>query len=231
MHARSQGKVSAADRRSGSRSAAASARSSTTASRPRRTSRTPPGLQVVACSNPVDAYCMIQQAIACRRPGHLLRAQAPLLGEGRASTSRRRSPTRTPLHRRRVVREGTDVTVAGVRADGEDLPGGRDRRRGGGRSRSRSSTCARCRRSTSTPSRASVRRRPAGWSSCTRRRCSSASAPRSPPGSPSSASTRLEAPVLRVGGFDTPYPPRRLEEEYLPDLDRVLDAVDRSLAF
>jgi 2-oxoisovalerate dehydrogenase E1 component beta subunit len=41
----------------------------------------------------------------------------------------------------------------------------------------------------------------------------------------------LEAPVLRVAGFDTPYPPSRLEEEYLPDLDRVLDAVDRTLAF
>jgi 2-oxoisovalerate dehydrogenase E1 component beta subunit len=41
----------------------------------------------------------------------------------------------------------------------------------------------------------------------------------------------LESPVLRVGGFDTPYPPSRIEEEYLPDLDRVLDAVDRSLAY
>jgi 2-oxoisovalerate dehydrogenase E1 component beta subunit len=41
----------------------------------------------------------------------------------------------------------------------------------------------------------------------------------------------LEAPVIRVGGFDTPYPPSRIEEEYLPDLDRVLDAVDRSLAY
>ena len=41
----------------------------------------------------------------------------------------------------------------------------------------------------------------------------------------------LQAPVLRVGGFDTPYPPSRLEEDFLPDLDRVLDAVDRSLAF
>ena len=40
----------------------------------------------------------------------------------------------------------------------------------------------------------------------------------------------LEAPVLRVGGFDTPYPPSRIEEDYLPDLDRVLDAVDRALA-
>jgi pyruvate dehydrogenase E1 component beta subunit len=41
----------------------------------------------------------------------------------------------------------------------------------------------------------------------------------------------LEAPVLRVGGFDTPYPPSRIEEEWLPNLDRVLDAVDRSLAY
>ncbi|WP_374105382.1 alpha-ketoacid dehydrogenase subunit beta [Streptomyces sp. ISL-36] len=40
----------------------------------------------------------------------------------------------------------------------------------------------------------------------------------------------LEAPVLRVGGFHTPYPPSRLEDEYLPGLDRVLDAVDRALA-
>jgi pyruvate dehydrogenase E1 component beta subunit len=41
----------------------------------------------------------------------------------------------------------------------------------------------------------------------------------------------LESPVLRVGGFDTPYPASRIEEDYLPDLDRVLDAVDRSLEF
>jgi len=41
----------------------------------------------------------------------------------------------------------------------------------------------------------------------------------------------LEAPVLRVAGMDVPYPPSRLEEDYLPDLDRVLDAVDRSLAY
>ena len=40
----------------------------------------------------------------------------------------------------------------------------------------------------------------------------------------------LEAPVLRVGGFDTPYPASRIEEEWLPDVDRILDAVDRTLA-
>ena len=41
----------------------------------------------------------------------------------------------------------------------------------------------------------------------------------------------LEAPVLRVTGFDIPYPAARVEEEYLPDLDRVLDAVDRSFGW
>jgi pyruvate dehydrogenase E1 component beta subunit len=41
----------------------------------------------------------------------------------------------------------------------------------------------------------------------------------------------LEAPVLRVTGFDAPYPPSKLEEDFLPDLDRVLDAVDRSLGW
>ncbi|MBT2386084.1 alpha-ketoacid dehydrogenase subunit beta [Streptomyces sp. ISL-11] len=41
----------------------------------------------------------------------------------------------------------------------------------------------------------------------------------------------LEAPVLRVGGYHAPYPPSRLEDEYLPGLDRVLDAVDRALAY
>ncbi|MFT4109830.1 alpha-ketoacid dehydrogenase subunit beta [Propionicimonas sp.] len=41
----------------------------------------------------------------------------------------------------------------------------------------------------------------------------------------------LQAPVLRVTGYDLPYPPSRVEDRYLPDLDRVLDAVDRSLAY
>ena len=41
----------------------------------------------------------------------------------------------------------------------------------------------------------------------------------------------LEAPVLRVSGFDTPYPPAKLETIYLPDADRVLEAVDRSMSY
>lgn len=40
----------------------------------------------------------------------------------------------------------------------------------------------------------------------------------------------LEAPVLRIGGYATPYPPARMEHAYLPDLERVLDGVDRVLS-
>ena len=41
----------------------------------------------------------------------------------------------------------------------------------------------------------------------------------------------LEAPVERVTGYDIPYPPSKLEHLHLPDLDRVLDGVDRVLAY
>jgi 2-oxoisovalerate dehydrogenase E1 component beta subunit len=41
----------------------------------------------------------------------------------------------------------------------------------------------------------------------------------------------LEAPVLRVGGFHMPYPVAKVEEQYLPDIDRLLEALDRSLAY
>jgi pyruvate dehydrogenase E1 component beta subunit len=30
-----------------------------------------------------------------------------------------------------------------------------------------------------------------------------------------------------VTGLNTPYPPAKLEEHFVPDLDRMLDAVDR----
>lgn len=37
----------------------------------------------------------------------------------------------------------------------------------------------------------------------------------------------LQAPPVRVTGFDVPYPPSKLEKHHLPDLDRILDGVDR----
>ncbi len=40
----------------------------------------------------------------------------------------------------------------------------------------------------------------------------------------------LEAPIVRVTGLDTPFP-YTLESEYLPDADRILDAVERVVTF
>jgi 2-oxoisovalerate dehydrogenase E1 component beta subunit len=41
----------------------------------------------------------------------------------------------------------------------------------------------------------------------------------------------LRAPGVRVAGYHVPYPPARIEEDYRPSVDRVLDAVDRVLGF
>lgn len=41
----------------------------------------------------------------------------------------------------------------------------------------------------------------------------------------------LEAPVIRVGGFHTPYPASRSEHHDLPDVDRILDGIDRALEY
>ncbi len=40
----------------------------------------------------------------------------------------------------------------------------------------------------------------------------------------------LEAPVLRATGFDTPYPPARLEKLWLPGVDRLLDCVHKAMS-
>ena len=40
----------------------------------------------------------------------------------------------------------------------------------------------------------------------------------------------LEAPIQRVCGYDIPYPPARVEDQYLPEIDRVLDAIERTFA-
>jgi pyruvate dehydrogenase E1 component beta subunit len=41
----------------------------------------------------------------------------------------------------------------------------------------------------------------------------------------------LHAPISRVAGYDMPYPPALLEEQYLPNLERILIAVDRVLRY
>ena len=41
----------------------------------------------------------------------------------------------------------------------------------------------------------------------------------------------LEAPVARVTGWDVPYPPAALEQAYLPSVERIADAVRRTVAY
>ena len=41
----------------------------------------------------------------------------------------------------------------------------------------------------------------------------------------------LRAPVARVTGYDVPYPPASLEKRYLPSIERIADAVRRTVAF
>ena len=185
--------------------------------------------KVVACSNPVDAYWMMQQAIASDDPVIFFEPKRRYWEKAELDESLTLDPA-LPLHQARVVREGTDLTLAAygpmVKTCLEAATAAAEE------GKSLEVIDLRSLSPLDFDAVAGVGRedRPAG------RRARGAGVPRhrarrSPPGSPSAASTHLEAPVLRVGGFDTPYPPSRLEEEYLPDLDRVLDAVDRSLAY
>ena len=41
----------------------------------------------------------------------------------------------------------------------------------------------------------------------------------------------LEAPVARVTGWDVPYPPASLEQHYLPSVERIADAVRRTVKY
>jgi pyruvate dehydrogenase E1 component beta subunit len=41
----------------------------------------------------------------------------------------------------------------------------------------------------------------------------------------------LEAPVVRVTGYDTPYPPATIESHYVPSVARILAAVDRVVEY
>ncbi len=183
------------------------------------------GLKVVACSNPVDAYWMIQQAVAAEDPIVFFEPKRRYWEKADLDES----ATPDGLFTSRVVRAGADVTVlaygpmvkTSMEAAAAAAEEGIDVEVIDLRTLSPLDMA---------PVHASVRK--------TGHAVVVHEAPINL-GLGSEIAARvseecfysLEAPVLRVGGFDTPYPPSRIEEEYLPDLDRVLDAVDRSLAY
>jgi len=186
------------------------------------------GLRVVACSNPVDAYWMIQQAIATDDPVIFYEPKRRYWEKAELDESVGLDQA-MPLHAARVVRTGADVTVAAygpmVKTALDAATAAADE----GRSlevidlRSLSPLDMPTLRSSveKTGRLVVVHEAPVflGLGAEIAARVTEA------------CFYSLEAPVLRVGGFDTPYPPSRVEEDYLPDLDRVLDAVDRTLAF
>ncbi|MCU1600820.1 MAG: pdhB [Frankiales bacterium] len=183
------------------------------------------GLKVVSPSNPADAYFMIQQAIASNDPIVFFEPKRRYWEKADVDTD----ATPDPLWASRIARAGSDLTLV---AYGPMVKTCLDAA-AAAEEEGRSIEVVDLR--TVSPLdfdtiRESVRR--------TRRAVVVHEAPRTL-GVGSEIAARLseelyyemEAPVLRVTGFDIPYPPSRVEEEYLPDLDRVLHAVDRSLAY
>ena len=185
-----------------------------------------PGLKVVACSNPVDGYWMIQQAIAHDDPVIFLEPKRQYHAD-KADLDEDATPD--PLFSSRVVRRGSDATLLAYGPTVKTAMKAAEAAAGEGRSlevidlRTLSPLDM-------APVYDSVRR--TGRAVITHEAHVNL-------GMGAEVAARvteecfysLEAPVLRVGGFDTPYPPARIEEDFLPDLDRVLDAVDRTLAY
>ncbi len=185
-----------------------------------------PGLKVVACSNPVDGYWMIQQAIAHDDPVIFLEPKRQYHAD-KAEVDTEAEPD--PLFASRVVRAGSDVTLVSYGPMVKTCLAAAAAAEAEGRSvevidlRTLSPLDM-------GPVLDSVRRTG---------RAVVAHEAHVNLGMGAELSARiteqcfysLEAPVLRVGGFDTPYPPARIEEFWLPDLDRVLDAVDRTFEF
>ncbi|MCM2427278.1 alpha-ketoacid dehydrogenase subunit beta [Streptomyces sp. RKAG337] len=184
-----------------------------------------PGLKVVSPSNPQDAYWMLRQAIDCDDPVIFFEPKRRYWDKGEVDTE----AIPGPLHKARVTRTGTDLTLAAygpmvkvcMEAAAAAAKEGRSLEVVDLRSLSPMDFDT---------IQASVEK--------TRRLVIVHEAPVFL-GTGAEIAARitercfyhLEAPVLRVGGFHAPYPPARLEEEYLPGLDRVLDAVDRALAY
>ena len=183
------------------------------------------GLRVVSPSNANDAFWMIQQAIDSPDPVVFLEPKAKYWQKGEVDTE---APA-LPLHASRIVRRGTDVTLVGHGAMVTTLL------QAAALAESEGTSCEVIDlRSLSPvdygPLLDSVRR--------TGRMVYAQEAPGfTSLGSEIAATVMeraffaLEAPVLRVSGFDVPFPPAKLEGTYLPDADRILEAVDRSLAY
>ncbi len=182
------------------------------------------GLRVVTCSTPQDAHTMLRQAIASDDPVLFFEPKRRYWAKGEVDED---LADALPLGKARVVREGAQVTLvtygplvataidaaAAAEDDGVSIelidlrslsPIDFDTVEASVRKTGRLviSHEAQQHGGIGAEIAASITERCFNW---------------------------LEAAPARVTGFDTPYPPASLEEHFLPDLDRMLDAVDRVL--
>ncbi|RLP68578.1 alpha-ketoacid dehydrogenase subunit beta [Mycetocola reblochoni] len=184
-----------------------------------------PGLRLVSPSTPNDAYWMIQEAIASPDPVLFFEPKSRYWPKGEVDLG----GSAAPLHSARVVRRGDDVTLLGHGAMVSTLLQAAEIAAAEGISaevvdlRSLSPVDFE-------PILESVRR--TGRLVLAQEANGNVSL-----GSEIAATITekafysLEAPVLRVSGFDAPFPAAKLEGFFVPDADRVLEAIDRSLAY
>jgi len=185
------------------------------------------GLRVVACADAADAYAMIQMAIASDDPVIFFEPKRRYWDKGEVDTAAP-AGTAVPLDRARVVLPGTDVTLLSygplVRTCVE------------------ASMAVAAERSIEVIDLRSLSPLDMATIIDSVKRTGRCVVAHEAPvysGLGAEVAARvteacfyhLEAPVLRVGGFATPYPPSRLEEHFLPDLDRILDGVDRTFSY
>ncbi|WP_104136006.1 MULTISPECIES: alpha-ketoacid dehydrogenase subunit beta [unclassified Cryobacterium] len=184
-----------------------------------------PGLRVVSPSNPHDAYWMMQEAIKSDDPVIFFEPKSRYWPKGEV----RFEQSGTPLHASRVVRAGTDVTVVGHGAMVSVLLQAAELAAIEGISlevidlRSISPIdYGPILNSVQKTGHLVVTQEAPGFVSVGSEIAATVA---------ERAFYTLEAPVLRVSGFDTPFPPAAVETHFLPSPDRVLEAVDRALAY
>ncbi|WP_045249497.1 alpha-ketoacid dehydrogenase subunit beta [Microbacterium azadirachtae] len=178
-----------------------------------------PGLTVVCPSTPQDAYSLLRAAIASPDPVVFLEPKKLYWTKGEVDTS-----IVGEIGSARIAREGTDVTLISYGASVATCLEAAEIAAGEGRSVQvvdvRTLTPlddAAITASVRATGRAVVVAEAPGYASVA-----------------SEIQSRvfercfefLEAPVRKVTGFDTPFAPPKFEHWYLPDADRVLDAID-----
>ena len=182
------------------------------------------GLRVVSCSNPDDAFHMIQQAIASDDPVVFYEPKRRYWDKGEVYERATRS-----LHEAAVLREGADCTLVAHGPTVATVLAASDAAREDGVSvgvvdlRSLSPLDLPTLRKVAAESHRMVVVHEASTFLGIGSEIAAAIT--------EECFYDLEAPVLRVGAYNLPYPPAHMENDFLPDVDRVLEAVQTSLNF